>query len=75
MQECARARAQTHTLTHSGSRVRKALSDSPAKLLFLLQGPTHQTPNRKRAEPMRKKIAFNLEMFYPLIYPITLWEE
>lgn len=54
--------------------MRKALFDSPAKLPFPLGGPDAQVSNRKRAEP-RKKMPPTLKVFYPLIFPVTHWED
>lgn len=74
MQERARVRVNTNTHTHSDSRVRKALFLSPAKLPFPLGGPDAQLSEQEEGGA-KKKMPPNPKIFYPLIFPITLWED
>lgn len=67
--------AYTLTLTHSDSRVRKVLFDSPAKLPFPLGGPDALVAVQEEGGAKGKKMPPTIKIFYQLILPITHWED
>lgn len=71
----ARVCAYTLTLTHSDSRVRKVLFDSPAKLPFPLGGPDALVAVQEEGGAKGKKMPPTIKIFYQLILPITHWED
>lgn len=63
MQERARARAHTHSLTHGDSRVPKALLDGPARPPFPLGGPGAQLAEEEEGGAKGKIMPPTLKRF------------
>lgn len=72
----ARARAREHKHSHTRTRAcAEPSSSAPPSCPSPVVGQTPSSQNRKRAEPKKKKMPPTLKIFYPLIFPVTHWED
>lgn len=55
--------------------MRRALFLSPAKLPFPRGGPDAQLAEQEEGGAKKKKMPPTLKIFYPLIFPVTHWED